>query len=320
MADVSMGKEHPTEKYRERRMLEMKIGLIGLGKMGYNLALNMMDHGHEVVAADLDKKAVERLAAEKAIAANSVTDLVAKLDTPRIVWLMVPHGKPVDGLIDQLTPLLDKGDIIIDAGNSYYKESLSHADNLATHGIYFFDAGTSGGTEGARHGACYMIGGDPEVFKHIEPIFRDTAVDNGYVYTGRAGSGHFCKMVHNGVEYGMMAAIGEGFEILEKSPFDFDFAEVARCWSNGSVIRGWLMELAEQAFRDDPRLDSIKGIIHSSGEGQWTVSEALDLHTATPIIALSLMMRYRSGEDDTFTGKVQAALRNQFGGHAVEKA
>ncbi|GMA57483.1 6-phosphogluconate dehydrogenase (decarboxylating) [Alicyclobacillus sacchari] len=233
---------------------------------------------------------------------------------------MVPHGKPVDNLIDQLKPLLTKGDIIIEGGNSYYKESVRHAEELSKQGIYFFDVGTSGGMEGARYGACYMIGGDAEVFKTIEPIFRDTAVPNGYVYTGRAGSGHYCKMVHNGVEYGMMAAIGEGFEVLEKGPFDYDFAEVARCWSNGSVIRGWLMELTEKAFRADPRLDQIRGVVHSSGEGQWTVQEALDIQAATPIIAMSLLMRYRSQEDDTFTGKVQAALRNQFGGHAVEKA
>jgi len=300
-------------------VFSMQVGLIGLGKMGHNLALNMMDHNHKVVAFDLDKNAVARLAEAGATPAESISDLVSKLESPRIVWLMVPHGKPVDNLIDQLTPLLSKGDIIIEGGNSYYKESVRHAEELSKQGIYFFDVGTSGGMEGARHGACYMIGGDAEVFKTIEPLFRDTAVPNGYVYTGRAGSGHYCKMVHNGVEYGMMAAIGEGFEVLEKGPFDYDFAEVARCWSNGSVIRGWLMELTEKAFRADPRLDQIKGVVHSSGEGQWTVQEALDIQAATPIIAMSLLMRYRSQEDDTFTGKVQAALRNQFGGHAVEK-
>ncbi|MFB5190970.1 phosphogluconate dehydrogenase (NAD(+)-dependent, decarboxylating) [Alicyclobacillus fastidiosus] len=298
----------------------MQIGIIGLGKMGYNLALNMMDHNHDVVAFDLDKQAVQRLAEEKATGASSIQDLVQKLSTPRVIWLMVPHGKPVDNLIDQLTPLLSKGDIIIEGGNSHYKESVRHAEDLSKHGVYFFDVGTSGGTDGARHGACYMIGGDAEVFKTIEPIFRDTAVPNGYVYTGRAGSGHYCKMVHNGVEYGMMAAIGEGFEVLEKSPFDFDFAEVARCWSNGSVIRGWLMELTEAAFRNDPRLDQIKGVVHSSGEGKWTVEEALNFQVAAPVITMSLLMRYRSEDKDTFTGKVQAALRNQFGGHAVEKA
>lgn len=298
----------------------MKLGLIGLGKMGYNLALNMKDHHHEVVAYDLDKKAIERLEKENVTGVSSISEMIEKLPSPRIIWLMVPHGKPVENLITQLTPMLSKGDIIIEGGNSYYKESIRQAEGLAKHGIHFFDVGTSGGTDGAREGACYMIGGDAEVFKTIEPLFRDTAVENGYVYTGRVGSGHFCKMVHNGVEYGMMAAIGEGFEVLERSPFDFDFAEVARCWSNGSVIRGWLMELAQKAFEEDARLDKIKGVVHSSGEGQWTVAEALDLRASTPVIALSLMMRYRSEETDTFTGKVQAALRNQFGGHAVEKA
>ncbi|MFD1675865.1 phosphogluconate dehydrogenase (NAD(+)-dependent, decarboxylating) [Alicyclobacillus fodiniaquatilis] len=298
----------------------MKIGLIGLGKMGYNLALNMMEHKHQIVAYDLDKNAVARLQNEGAEAAGSISEMVQKLDTPRIVWLMVPHGKPVENLIDQLMPMLSKGDIIIEAGNSHYKESIAHAERLESQGIHFFDVGTSGGMEGARHGACYMIGGDPEVFKTIEPVFRDTAVNKGYVYTGRAGSGHFAKMVHNGVEYGMMASIGEGFDILERSPFDFDFAEIARCWSNGSVIRGWLMELTESAFRADPRLKQIKGVMHSSGEGKWTVDEALDLGVPAPVIALSLMMRYRSEEDDTFNGKVVAALRNQFGGHAVDKA
>lgn len=298
----------------------MQIGLIGLGKMGYNLALNMMDHKHEVVAFDLDKNSVKRLEEANATGAESIADLVSKLSTPRVVWLMVPHGKPVDNLIAQLVPLLDKGDIIIEGGNSHYKESLRHNEELSKHGIYFFDVGTSGGMDGARHGACYMIGGDAEVFKTIEPLFQDTAVPNGYVYTGRAGSGHYCKMVHNGIEYGMMTAIGEGFEVLQHSPFDFNFEEVARCWSNGSVIRGWLMELTEKAFHADPHLDDIKGVVHSSGEGKWTVEEALDLRVAAPVIAMSLLMRFRSEENDTFTGKVQAALRNQFGGHAVEKA
>jgi 6-phosphogluconate dehydrogenase len=197
---------------------------------------------------------------------------------------------------------------------------LRRAASLRQSGIHFFDCGTSGGTEGARHGACYMIGGDHGVFPHIEQLFKDTAVPNGYLYTGRAGSGHYAKMVHNGIEYGMMAAIGEGFEVLQKSEFDFNYEEVARVWSHGSVIRGWLMELTQQAFKEDPKLDSIRGVMHASGEGKWTVEEALDLGVPTPVISLSLMMRYRSMQDDSFTGKIVAALRNQFGGHAVEKA
>lgn len=297
----------------------MKIGLIGLGKMGYHLGLNMMDHGHQVAAYDVNEDAVKRFAEDGGQGMHSIEEMVHSLPTPRIVWLMVPQGKIIDDLLDTLVPLLAKGDIIIEAGNSYYKDSVRRAEMLQKKGLHYFDVGTSGGIEGARHGACYMIGGDKNVFPVIEPLFRDTAVPNGYLYTGPSGSGHYAKMVHNGIEYGMMAAIGEGFEVLDKSRYDYDYEKLARVWSNGSVIRGWLMELTERAFSKDPKLDAIKGVMHSSGEGKWTVEEALDLQVAAPVIALSLMMRYRSLEDDTFTGKVVAALRNEFGGHAVEK-
>jgi 6-phosphogluconate dehydrogenase len=297
----------------------MKIGLIGLGKMGYHLGLNMMDHGHQVAAYDVNEDAVKRFVEDGGQGMHSIEEMVHSLPTPRIVWLMVPQGKIIDDLLDTLVPLLAKGDIIIEAGNSYYKDSVRRAEMLQKKGLHYFDVGTSGGIEGARHGACYMIGGDKDVFPVIEPLFRDTAVPNGYLYTGPSGSGHYAKMVHNGIEYGMMAAIGEGFEVLDKSRYDYDYEKLARVWSNGSVIRGWLMELTERAFSKDPKLDAIKGVMHSSGEGKWTVEEALDLQVAAPVIALSLMMRYRSLEDDTFTGKVVAALRNEFGGHAVEK-
>lgn len=297
----------------------MRIGLIGLGKMGYNLGLNLLDHKHEVVAYDVNDEAVERIANDGAIGVHSLKELAENLDTPRILWIMVPHGPIIDQIIAEVLPHLSSGDIIIEAGNSFYKESIRRHAELKEKGIYFLDVGTSGGMEGARQGACYMIGGDPEAFAHVEPIFRDTAVKNGYLYAGQPGSGHFLKMVHNGIEYGMMAAIGEGFEVLEKSGFDFDYEKVARVWANGSVIRGWLMELTERAFSKDKKLESIRGVMHSSGEGKWTVETALDLQCATPVIALSLLMRYRSLEEDTFTGKVVAALRNEFGGHAVEK-
>jgi 6-phosphogluconate dehydrogenase len=297
----------------------MRIGLIGLGKMGYNLGLNLLDHKHEVVAYDVNDEAVERIAKDGAIGVHSLKELAEKLDTPRILWIMVPHGPIIDQIIAEVLPHLSSGDIIIEAGNSFYKESIRRHAELKEKGIFFLDVGTSGGMEGARHGACYMIGGDPEAFAHVEPIFRDTAVKNGYLYAGQPGAGHFLKMVHNGIEYGMMAAIGEGFEVLEKSGFDFDYEKVARVWANGSVIRGWLMELTERAFSKDKKLESIRGVMHSSGEGKWTVETALDLQCATPVIALSLLMRYRSLEEDTFTGKVVAALRNEFGGHAVEK-
>lgn len=298
----------------------MKIGLFGLGKMGMNLGLNMLDHGHEVVAFDVSQDAVGRFREHGGQGETSVEAVVKALPTPRVLWLMVPQGKIVDDLLGQIRPLLSRGDIVIEAGNSHYQETLARAKMFSDAGLYYFDVGTSGGTEGARNGACYMIGGDKDVFLHIEPLFKDTAVPGGYLYTGPSGSGHYAKMVHNGIEYGMMAAIGEGFEILEKSPFDYDYASLADVWSHGSVIRGWLMELTQSAFAKDPKLSGIRGVMHSSGEGKWTVEEALDLQVAAPVIALSLLMRYRSKEDDTFTGKVVAALRNEFGGHAVEKS
>ncbi|MED4052139.1 phosphogluconate dehydrogenase (NAD(+)-dependent, decarboxylating) [Priestia megaterium] len=296
----------------------MKVGLVGLGKMGINLGQNLLDQRHNVVAFDVNSNAVEQMKEYGASGVSSLQELVQSLETPRVVWLMVPHTV-VDSVISEVKPLLAEGDIVIEAGNSHYKESIRRYNELKENKIRFMDVGTSGGMEGARNGACYMIGGDHEAWEIVEPIFRDTAVENGYLYAGEAGSGHFLKMVHNGIEYGMMAAIGEGFEVLEKSQFNYDYEKVARVWNNGSVIRSWLMELTENAFSKDAKLDDIKGVMNSSGEGKWTVETALDLQTATPVIAMSLLMRYRSLEDDTFTGKVVSALRNEFGGHAVEK-
>ncbi|MEH7334212.1 decarboxylating 6-phosphogluconate dehydrogenase [Neobacillus drentensis] len=296
----------------------MQVGLIGLGKMGLNLGQNLLDHNYEVVAFDLNSDTVEEMRKYGAKGTSSLTELVQSLETPRVLWIMVPHSV-VDSVIDEITPFLIKGDIVIEAGNSHYKESVLRYNRLREIGVHFMDAGTSGGMEGARNGASYMVGGDQEAWDIVEPIFRDTAVENGYLYAGKAGSGHFMKMVHNGIEYGMMAAIGEGFEVLDKSEFDYDYEKVARVWNHGSVIRSWLMELTEKAFSKDANLDEIKGVMHSSGEGKWTVETALDLQAATPVIAMSLLMRYRSLENDTFTGKVVAALRNEFGGHAVEK-
>ncbi|PNQ81137.1 phosphogluconate dehydrogenase (NAD(+)-dependent, decarboxylating) [Paenibacillus sp. F4] len=296
----------------------MQVGLIGLGKMGLNLGRNLIDHKHELVAYDVNAAAIQEMKDYGAKGASTLEELVQTTQSPRVLWIMVPH-QIVDSVLDQLQPMLSKGDIIIEGGNSHYKESIARHARLKEYGISFMDAGTSGGMEGARNGACYMIGGDPEAWAVVEPIFRDTAVENGYLYAGKSGSGHFLKMVHNGVEYGMMASIGEGFEVLEKSSFDFDYEQVARVWNNGSVIRSWLMGLTERAFSKDANLDEIRGVMHSSGEGKWTVEEALDIQAATPVIALSLLMRYRSLDADTFNGKVVAALRNEFGGHAVEK-
>ncbi len=297
----------------------MQVGLIGLGKMGFNLGQNLLDHNHSVVAYDLNSTEVQEMNRLGAKATSNLGELVSSLETPRVLWIMVPHTV-VDSVLSELKPLLDEGDIIIEAGNSHYKESIRRYEELKEDGIRYMDAGTSGGMAGARQGACYMIGGDQEAWDVVEPLFHDTAVENGYLYAGKIGSGHFLKMIHNGIEYGMMAAIGEGFEVLEKSEFDFDYEKVAKVWNNGSVIRSWLMELTENAFSKDPKLEEIKGVMHSSGEAKWTLETALDLQTATPVIALSLLSRYRSLDNDTFNGKVVAALRNGFGGHAVEKA
>ncbi|WP_261810989.1 phosphogluconate dehydrogenase (NAD(+)-dependent, decarboxylating) [Levilactobacillus humaensis] len=299
----------------------MKIGLVGLGKMGSNLAQNMMDHGNEVVAFDLNQDFVNEAARFGAEAATSLEDLLSKLTTPKIVWLMLPAGKPTDSTITTLTEKLRAGDFIIDGGNSFWKDSAAAAKLAEAQGINFFDCGTSGGQAGARENGNFMIGGtSAEAFETLKPLFEGISDKNGYLYTGAAGSGHYLKMVHNGIEYGMMEAIGEGFDVLAHSDFDYDNEAVAKLWNSGSVVRSWLMELIQEAFADDEKLDDIKGIMHSSGEGKWTLQEALDQQVATPVIGLSLMMRYRSMETDTMTGKVVAALRNGFGGHAVDKA
>ncbi|AKP68036.1 phosphogluconate dehydrogenase (NAD(+)-dependent, decarboxylating) [Companilactobacillus ginsenosidimutans] len=298
----------------------MKLAMIGLGKMGINLTENLIRNNNSVVAFDLNEDSKKDAAKLGAEVADSLEDAVVKLDQQKIVWVMLPAGKPTNSTIDQLSQLLNKDDIVIDGGNTFYEDSLRHNEILKANGINFFDAGTSGGMSGANHDGNFMIGGDnAEVFKTIEPIFEGIAQKDGYLYTGKAGSGHYLKMVHNGIEYGMMQSIAEGFDVLEHSDFNYDNEAVAKVWSNGSVIRGWLMELAESAFSKDPQLDELKGVMHSSGEGKWTLDEALKLQVPTPVIALSLMMRYRSMEDDTFTGKVVAALRNEFGGHDVDK-
>jgi len=299
----------------------MKIALIGLGKMGHNIALNLRNHEYIVFAHDHDTNAVRALAQEDGITGLfTIPDVCARFSGERrVVWLMVPAGAIVDEVIAALVPHLDPGDVVIDGGNSNFRDSIRRYQLLKMQGIGFLDCGTSGGTSGALHGACTMIGGEPEVYASCASVFIDISVEGGSLYCGGPGSGHFAKMVHNGIEYGMMQAIAEGFEVLERSSFNFDFEKVARLWDHGSVIRGWLMELSAQAFSKDPRLDTLRGVMHASGEGKWTLETALDLGVPTPVIALSVLMRYRSQQDDSFAGKVVAALRNEFGGHAVEK-
>jgi len=298
----------------------MQVGIIGLGKMGFNLALNLKRNNYDVVAQDVNSDFVSKIGQEGIETAFSVEEFCKKLNDRRVIWLMVPAGEIVDAVITSLLPYLSKRDIVIDGGNSNYNDSKRRYAQLKELGIDFLDCGTSGGTSGALNGACTMIGGDADVFEYVADVFKDISVENGFLYTGAAGSGHFTKMVHNGIEYGMMQSIAEGFEVFEHSEFDIDFQKTAKLFNHGSVVRSWLMELTENAFSKDARLDGIKGIMHSSGEGKWTLETALDLGVPTPVIALSIMMRYRSQMSDTFSGKVVAALRNEFGGHAVEKS
>lgn len=293
----------------------MKLGFVGLGKMGENMVQNLLAHGHKVVVYDLSGETVERTAGKGAFPAVSLEDMAAQLSRPRIFWLMVPSGEPVDKTLESLLQSLDKGDIVIDGGNSNYHDTLRRSKKLDAEGVSFIDVGTSGGLEGARNGACMMVGGKREVFTSLTPLFSDMCVSGGYGYMGESGAGHFAKMVHNGIEYGMMQAIGEGFDILQNSEFGFDHHEVARVWANGSVIRGWLMDLVSRAFQKDGELGYLSGEIADSGEGKWTVETALDQGVSIPVIADALFRRYRSRSNDNFSDKVVAALRHEFGGH-----
>jgi len=295
-----------------------KIGLIGLGRMGYNLALNMLDKDIEVVA--YDKFLTDEVKNNKALKTYpSIKALISQLPTPRIIWLMVPAGEITDNVLSEVSSLVDKQDIIIDGGNSNYIDTLRRNEMLKKQQINFVDCGTSGGTEGARYGASLMVGGDEEVVKSIKWLFEAIATKNGYGYMGKTGSGHFVKMVHNGIEYGMMQAIGEGFELLEKSDFDFNYEDVSRVWAHGSIIQGLLMDTAYSALKKDNRLDNILGKVDDSGEGQWTLEAALKYKASVPVIAQSLFARYKSRDEDHFSEKVVAAMRFEFGGHKVYK-
>jgi 6-phosphogluconate dehydrogenase len=298
----------------------MDIGMVGLGRMGANMTQRLLGGGHRVVVTDLSAEAVERTAAAGATAARSLEDMVAKLAPRRAIWMMVPAGDAVQETIDALAPMLTRGDVLIDGGNSNYHDSMRRAKQLSGARIEFVDCGTSGGIWGLKEGFCLMAGASKEAFAHIEPALRTLAPEGGYARVGPNGAGHFTKMVHNGIEYGMMAAYGEGFELLAGSPFDIDPGQVAALWGRGSVVRSWLLELCERAFERDPRLETIRGYVEDSGEGRWMVEEALDQQVPLPIITLSLMRRYASRQDASFSAKVQAALRNEFGGHAVRPA
>ncbi len=296
----------------------MKIGFIGLGKMGFNMVHRLLNHEHELVVWNFDTAPIEESAKLGAIAASTVADLVSKLPERKVVWLMVPAGKPVDENLDTLLGLLKADDIIIDGGNSNWKETQARSAKAAEKGVHFLDCGTSGGVWGLQNGYCLMYGGNKPAVDFVEPVFKSLAPDGGHVYCGTSGAGHFVKMVHNGIEYGMMQSYAEGFEILEKVPFGIDLHKVADAWQYGSVIRSWLLELAVNAFKEDPKLEKLEDYVQDSGEGRWTIQAAIDLDVPVPVITASLFSRFQSRQTESFAMKVLAALRNQFGGHAVK--
>jgi len=297
----------------------MKIAMVGLGKMGGNMTERLMQDGHEVVVWNLTPEPVQEYAKKGAIPSSSIADMVKKLPKPRVVWLMVPSGKPVDQNIRELKKHLKKGDIIIDGGNSEWQDSQKRAKGLESSGIEFIDCGTSGGVWGLKEGYCLMYGGNKEAVDHVEPIFKSLAPRYGYLHCGPVGSGHYVKMVHNGIEYGLLQAYAEGFAVLHSSPFDVDLQAVSRVWKHGSVIRSWLLDLAERVFKADPTLSDLDPYVWDSGEGRWTVEAALRQNVPAPIITASLIARIQSRDNDSFAMKTIAALRNQFGGHAVKK-
>jgi 6-phosphogluconate dehydrogenase len=295
----------------------MELGMIGLGRMGANMTERLLRGGHKLITYDRNPEAIQRCVDQGALGARSLADFVKQLSLPRVIWLMVPSGDPVDLTIEQLIPSLSKEDIIVDGGNSHYKDSIRRAEKLKQLGIHFVDAGTSGGIWGLQEGYCLMIGGEKATIEQLEPIFKTLAPENGFAHVGPSGAGHFVKMVHNGIEYGMLQAYGEGFEMLKTSQFELDLGSISRLWNRGSVVRSWLLELAESAFAKDPQLSSIRGYVEDSGEGRWTVLEAVEREIPAPILTLSLFARFASRQDDSFSAKVIAALRNEFGGHPV---
>ena len=297
----------------------MQIGMIGLGRMGMNMARRLLKGGHQVIAYNRTPNKTDQLVKQGAEGAYSLSELVERLSPPRAVWLMLPAGAAVDDHLNQLKDLLSGGDIVIEGGNSHYKDDIRRAAFLAEKGIRLIDAGVSGGVWGLEAGYCLMIGGPKEVYAYLDPIFQSLAPKEGCLFCGPTGAGHFVKMVHNGIEYGMMQAYGEGFGILEASPYSesLDYAEVAHLWNQGSVIRSWLLELAEAAFKKDAKLSDLRGYVEDSGEGRWTVQQAVETGVSAPVISLSLFRRFRSREQDSYSDKVVAALRREFGGHAV---
>jgi len=297
----------------------MQLAMIGLGRMGGNMVKRLVQGGHELTVYDSTAEAVKAHLGKGVTAAKDIADVARLLTAPRVVWVMVPAGAPVESTIEQLVPHLTRGDIVIDGGNSNFRDSIRRAEALQARGIDFVDVGTSGGIWGLTLGYCLMIGASPDAFEHCEPVFRTLAPPEGYAHVGPPGAGHYVKMVHNGVEYGMLQAYAEGYEILHAShDFELRLGQIAKLWNHGSVVRSWLNELAERAFSLDDQLAAIRGYVEDSGEGRWTVEEAMRLDVPAPVITMSLLARFRSRQQESFGAKVIAALRHEFGGHAVQ--
>jgi 6-phosphogluconate dehydrogenase len=300
----------------------MQLGLIGLGKMGGNMAERLRLGGHQVVGFDFSPEAVQKLTASGNVGASSLEDMAKKLTGRKAIWIMVPQGKPVDDTIAKLEPLINKGDILIDGGNSNYKDTQRRHKEVTAKGYGFVDVGTSGGVWGLKEGYSMMIGGDKEPVEYLRPIFEALAPgkDQGWGHVGPSGAGHYVKMVHNGIEYGMMQAFAEGFTIMEKKEeLNLDLAQISQIWRFGSVVRSWLLDLTADALAKNPNLDGLEAYVADSGEGRWTVFEAIDLNVSAPVITESLIRRIRSREENNFTDRMLAIMRNAFGGHAVKK-
>lgn len=300
-------------------MTTKRYGVVGLGKMGGGLVQNLHRAGGHAVVYDVNPESVARVVADGATGVGSLAELAERLEPPRVIWIMVPAGSPVDGVIAELQPHLDPGDVLIDGGNSHYRDSMRRAESLKKAGIYYLDCGTSGGMEGALNGLCLMVGGEPAAFDLAEPLFRAIAQPGGLAHVGASGAGHYVKMVHNAIEYGMLEAMGEGFELIEASPFSLDKVQIASLWNHGSVIRSWLMELAARAFAQDAHLDEITGEVGGGSTGSWAIEEGWQRGVPMSTIAQAYALRLRSRQEDTFAGKVVAALRREFGGHEVHE-
>lgn len=300
----------------------MKLAFVGLGKMGANMVRRLVGGGHEIVVMNRSYEVADALSKElgkQVVAAKTLEEMIEQLPGQKVVWMMIPEGKPVDDTIAQLLPMLAPGDILIDGGNSNFKQTKQRGEMLSQHGIDYLDAGTSGGIWGLQVGYCLMVGGSEKGFATIEPILKTLAPKDGYLRTGATGAGHYTKMIHNGIEYGIMQAYAEGFDILENSGYDMDLHAICKLWNQGSVVRSWLLELCENMFAENPKLENLAPYVPDSGEGRWTVQESIDLSVPAPVIAMSLIARFQSRQDNSFASRSLAAMRNQFGGHAVKK-